>query len=234
MHKSKKDLHIIFSLILESATLLAPFETVKEPLPISDVYGEWWSTAKDVETNSIVISNGWEFVGWNFETSDGRWGVTGFPDDALSEDYIGFGLDFDPIEHAGLQFKGTTAAGKDFFANIPVGATSLKVVFGESVYRLGLTCDGTGTGYNHETEVDNDGNPVWVSTPYQIKINESYVIKKASGETGIKNITANTGPVDVYTILGVKVRSNVEPENALIGLEKGIYIVGGKKVSVTK
>lgn len=36
--------------------------------------------------------------------------------------------------------------------------------------------------------------------------------------------------VDVYTLQGVKVRSNVKAENALEDLPHGIYIVGGRKV----
>ena len=43
----------------------------------------------------------------------------------------------------------------------------------------------------------------------------------------VKNV-----PMDVYTISGVKVRSNVKAGVATKGLPKGIYIVGGKKVIV--
>ncbi len=38
--------------------------------------------------------------------------------------------------------------------------------------------------------------------------------------------------VSVYTLSGVKVRTNVKAENAVNGLPSGIYIVGGKKVLV--
>ena len=43
----------------------------------------------------------------------------------------------------------------------------------------------------------------------------------------IKNV-----PTDVYTISGVKIRSNVKASQAVKGLPKGIYVVGGKKVIV--
>ena len=43
----------------------------------------------------------------------------------------------------------------------------------------------------------------------------------------VKNV-----PSDVYTVSGVKVRSNVKASAATKGLPKGIYIVGGKKVVV--
>lgn len=49
--------------------------------------------------------------------------------------------------------------------------------------------------------------------------------------TGIQDIAAESnGLVDVYSIQGIKVRSNVEAQNALEGLPRGIYFVGGRKV----
>jgi hypothetical protein len=39
-------------------------------------------------------------------------------------------------------------------------------------------------------------------------------------------------PVDVYSVTGIRLRSNVAPENATNGLLPGIYVVGGKKVAV--
>lgn len=67
---------------------------------------------------------------------------------------------------------------------------------------------------------------------------ESYenipVIFKSNGETvNIKKtiIESNT-PVNVYTLEGVLVKKNVPFGSALNGLQKGIYIVGGKKMIV--
>ena len=37
------------------------------------------------------------------------------------------------------------------------------------------------------------------------------------------------GNVDVYNLQGIKVCSNVEKENALKLLNKGVYIINGKK-----
>lgn len=52
--------------------------------------------------------------------------------------------------------------------------------------------------------------------------------------TGITIIvpTKKISDVDVYTITGVKVRSNVSKDKATDGLDKGIYIVGDKKYVV--
>lgn len=52
--------------------------------------------------------------------------------------------------------------------------------------------------------------------------------------TGIEDIFAGeeNGPVDVYNMQGVLLKSNVDPANATEGLAKGVYIIGGKKVAV--
>ncbi len=51
--------------------------------------------------------------------------------------------------------------------------------------------------------------------------------------TGIEDVAANSAKtVDVYTILGSKVKSGVSLNSATDGLEKGIYIIGNKKVAI--
>ncbi len=51
--------------------------------------------------------------------------------------------------------------------------------------------------------------------------------------TGIQTLRSNvTLPVDVYDVNGVIVRKQVSSRNALEGLPRGIYVVGGEKVSV--
>ena len=53
------------------------------------------------------------------------------------------------------------------------------------------------------------------------------------GTTGVDGIEAEGNAlVDVYTIGGVQVRSQVAASEATDGLAKGIYIVNGKKVVV--
>ena len=60
--------------------------------------------------------------------------------------------------------------------------------------------------------------------------------KVGEGNSGIEGITDDIenvdGPVDVYTIQGTIVKRQVERSQALEGLSRGIYIVGGKKVLV--
>lgn len=45
-------------------------------------------------------------------------------------------------------------------------------------------------------------------------------------------VIVKNGRVDVYTLAGVKVRSNVKVTDAVKNLPKGIYLVGSKKVLV--
>ena len=56
---------------------------------------------------------------------------------------------------------------------------------------------------------------------------------KGASTVGITNVAANGGDtVDVFTVAGTKIRSNVARENALNGLDKGVYIIGNKKYLV--
>lgn len=60
----------------------------------------------------------------------------------------------------------------------------------------------------------------------------SYVLSLDGTITGIISATGDVNTrVDVYTLSGVCVRKNVPAATALDGLDRGIYIVGGQKVS---
>lgn len=49
--------------------------------------------------------------------------------------------------------------------------------------------------------------------------------------TAIESVDGETDAlVDVYTVNGVKVKSGVKASAALEGLNRGIYIVNGKKI----
>lgn len=64
---------------------------------------------------------------------------------------------------------------------------------------------------------------------------QDYPLGETGTINGIESITKSAdanGRVSVYTISGQRVRSNVEAQRALSGLQKGIYIVNGKKVVV--
>lgn len=56
------------------------------------------------------------------------------------------------------------------------------------------------------------------------------VVRTTSAVSGITAGESDT--VSVYSISGVRVRTNVEPSDATAGLPAGLYIVGGKKVLV--
>ena len=76
--------------------------------------------------------------------------------------------------------------------------------------------------YEISTEKESDGKykVVDVTDEYSASIN------------GVKVDQGNPGPVNVYTIDGRLVRSQVSPQGATQGLPRGIYIVGKRKVAV--
>lgn len=90
--------------------------------------------------------------------------------------------------------------------------------------------------------ISDFGYPTYGSTVTQLSLSEStlsafavdniYFYNDSTLEVGeISSVTAST-TVDVYTIQGILVRSNVSKADCLNGLPAGIYIVGGKKAIV--
>ena len=71
-----------------------------------------------------------------------------------------------------------------------------------------------------------------------VTIKDCYVTNNAdysNSITGINIITNDENKlVDVYTITGVRIRTQVLAKDATIGLDKGSYLVGNKKVLVTE
>ena len=67
----------------------------------------------------------------------------------------------------------------------------------------------------------------------------SFIIDKVylSNElTAIDNIQDNafeSETVDVYSVIGIRIRTQVKREQATLGLSNGVYLVGGKKIMVT-
>ncbi len=64
-----------------------------------------------------------------------------------------------------------------------------------------------------------------------VPINVTFTTDKQSGVASIV-VNGENASVDVYTITGIKVMSNVTPAQAVKSLDKGFYIMGGKKVVI--
>lgn len=79
-----------------------------------------------------------------------------------------------------------------------------------------------------------DANTGYISYVVTEETGDAQIVLTQSMVTGIANaeIINTAAPVDVYTISGVRVRSNVKSGAASNGLPAGIYIIGGKKVLV--
>lgn len=66
-----------------------------------------------------------------------------------------------------------------------------------------------------------------------VPITVTFTTNKVSGINSISTVSCNgNAPVDVYTITGVKVMSNVNAAEAVKSLDKGFYIMGNKKVVI--
>jgi hypothetical protein len=89
-----------------------------------------------------------------------------------------------------------------------------------------ITCDKQDIEINGPTK-----SPKIHLTPSSIN---TYVFTIDWNATGINrnSVIPVQKTTDVYTIEGVKIRSNVSPDKATEGLQKGIYIIGGKKIAI--
>lgn len=74
----------------------------------------------------------------------------------------------------------------------------------------------------------------WSYGSHPFKIANVYVSDNPYGPSDVENVavTSENEIVDVYTIMGVKLKSQVNRREALTGLSNGIYAVGGKKVII--
>jgi beta-xylosidase len=80
---------------------------------------------------------------------------------------------------------------------------------------------------------------IWSMGGSPIAISDVYVTNNSdySKPTAVENVTsgyAENEPVDVYTIMGVRVRSKVLRKEATKGLANGMYLVGKQKVMVMR
>lgn len=75
-------------------------------------------------------------------------------------------------------------------------------------------------------------NHAYLTLPADAGANIRALLLPGSDATGIETVEAADATVDVYSISGVLVRSGVKKSEALNGLAKGIYIVGGVKRTV--
>ncbi len=97
---------------------------------------------------------------------------------------------------------------------------------------------GVGLLLDDVVKISVDGTSVAAGTGYFLDIpatteDGELTVKLEDVINGISQavVVSNTA-ADVYTLSGVKVRSNVSTSNATNGLPAGLYIVGGKKVIV--
>lgn len=79
-----------------------------------------------------------------------------------------------------------------------------------------------------------DANTGYINYAETTETGDAQIVLSESMTTGIANaiITDSNATVDVYTVAGVRVRSNVKAAGAAGNLPAGLYIIGGQKVIV--
>ena len=105
---------------------------------------------------------------------------------------------------------------------------------GYTYYKLADGAEGLGFYYAAEDgkSITNGANKAYLALPEEVAAGVNFLLWDLEA-TGIGSTLADAdATVDVYTLSGVCVRSQVKMSQALQGLQKGIYIVNGKKLLI--
>lgn len=102
-------------------------------------------------------------------------------------------------------------------------------------YKLSYDQQGENLGFYWAAEngdaFENQAHKAYLAlTQAQAAQINGFLIDLNGGATGVTDIQTENAKADVYTLDGVLVRQQVEAAHALDGLQKGIYIVNGKKI----
>lgn len=87
------------------------------------------------------------------------------------------------------------------------------------------------------TDADADGIEAFAESEITVKELKAWILNPESSTSGIGSVIGNEnadsdGPVDIYNLSGVKIRTSRSRDNATEGLPAGFYIVGNRKVFV--
>lgn len=87
------------------------------------------------------------------------------------------------------------------------------------------------------TDADADGIEAFAESEITVKELKAWILNHESSTSGIGSVIGNEnadsdGPVDIYNLSGVKIRTSRSRDNATEGLPAGFYIVGNRKVFV--
>lgn len=177
-----------------------------------------WENGTFDETSHTLVTGQYGFGGW----------------------YYGNGVDLSAYKYLVVKLGNTNSCGFSFrlydensYWTTPdiydVGSKRQIVVALDEMYK-----DGTNTKMNpsHIYYVgfwSYGGCPLIIDEIY-LTIEEDY--SKPTGIDDFYNVNSKQELVDVYTITGARIRSQVERNKATKGLQNGIYIVGREKVIV--
>ncbi|HJV78685.1 MAG TPA: hypothetical protein VJ602_09900, partial [Paludibacter sp.] len=72
----------------------------------------------------------------------------------------------------------------------------------------------------------------WSNGSSPFIVDKVYLSNTLTGIDNIQDDISEPAIVNVYTILGVRIRTQVKREQATLGLPNGVYVVGTKKIMV--
>lgn len=197
---------------VDEVILIGYFETEEEALPLDELRVDWGDNTADAATGVITLSTNYSGIYWVFDPPK------------ANDTYVGMEVYFaTPIAHNHLQLwvryvgdENPTGVG------LATGSSALAISFTADVEAIGFQC--------------NNWENFPAAAPFpSVTIEKVFLLKKAD-TTSIPVVTDtdDNGPVDVYTITGVKVRSRVNREDAMNTLPNGIYIIGNKKAVINR
>ncbi len=180
-----------------------------------------YATGNFYETIKTLRTGQWGFGGWVYSNGVDLSGYKYLVFKLYSISYCGASLRlFDENNYWG------GCAQYDF------GSKKQVVVNLESMVKYGTTTK-VDPSHLYIIGLWSDGSSNIVISDVYVTNNDDYT-KMTGIEDVYDNILDENEPVDVYSIMGIKIRSNVLRKDATLNLPEGMYIVGKQKVMVSK
>lgn len=214
-HKAgSTDATVTYTVNGESKTLDIHFESTYFPMVNGYLNPSIWETGSfDASTNTIQTGQ-YGFAGWRY----------------------GSGLDLSQFRYLIAEMEGENRAGVSFrvFDKNDYWTDPAMVDFGNKGRAVIDLAD-----MKSENGRKLDPSHIYIvgfwslgNAPF--RISRVYFSDSPDGESAICDVIAPENTlVDVYNMQGLRLKTGVSPDEALSGLMPGIYIVGGRKVSVT-
>ena len=200
---------------LDISVFAAGYATYYAPNAFTMPEGLTGGIAKSVDTDANKLT-----IDWCYQPGSTVPGLTGIILQGKQGEYKGVYAEAVPAPEGNL-LQGTLAA-----KNIAEAGYLYYKLANDPKNGIGFYWDAA-----EGTSINNGANKAYLAIEQTPEASETNFFLWDWEATGIAETVADeAAPVDVYTLSGLRVRTQVAPAEALHGLQKGIYIVNGKKV----